>query len=106
MPRGKETIEIEEEENSELEFEVFKNRVTLTHNQLQELVYNDSISLIKAADYVSTILELIRSGIAKIKQEYYCHANVYLGEAERALEYGANCGRVIDRKLIICVLHN
>ena len=30
----------------------------------------------------------------------------YLAEAEKILEYGASCGRVIDRRLIICVLHN
>jgi hypothetical protein len=33
-------------------------------------------------------------------------ALVYLAEAERVLEYGASCGKTIDRNMIICTLHN
>ena len=29
-----------------------------------------------------------------------------MGEAEKVLEYVANCGKNIDRNLIVCVLHN
>jgi hypothetical protein len=31
---------------------------------------------------------------------------IYLAEAERLLEYGASCGKAIDRSLILCTLHN
>ena len=31
---------------------------------------------------------------------------MYLGEAERVLEFGASCGKTIDRNIIITTLHN
>ena len=41
-----------------------------------------------------------------ILDDYIQEALVYLSEAEKILEYGASCGKVIDRNLIITTLHN
>lgn len=41
-----------------------------------------------------------------ITQDFIEEALIYLAEAERLLEYGASCGKLIDRNLIITTLHN
>ena len=45
-------------------------------------------------------------GINYILNEEYKEALVYLQEAEKLLEYGASCGKTIDRQLIISTLQN
>jgi hypothetical protein len=39
-------------------------------------------------------------------QDFVEEPLVYLAEAERVLEYGASCGKTIDRNIIVCTLHN
>lgn len=41
-----------------------------------------------------------------INEDLIAEALVYLQEAERVLEYGASCGKTIDRNIIIATLHN
>ncbi len=41
-----------------------------------------------------------------ITEEFTEEAMVYLSEAERILEYGASCGKSIDRNIIVTTLHN
>jgi hypothetical protein len=45
-------------------------------------------------------------GISCIERHEYNKALVYLELAERVLEYCANCGKAIDRFLIISTLRN
>lgn len=47
-----------------------------------------------------------RKAVQEINYELYEEANVYLGEAEKNLEYAASCGLAIDRILIITTLKN
>ena len=55
---------------------------------------------------MNVIIDLNESAIGYINSQQHDEALVYLSEAERILEYGASCGKSIDRNLIICVLHN
>ena len=41
-----------------------------------------------------------------IANDYVQEALVYLAEAEKMLEYGASCGKIIDRNIIITILNN
>jgi hypothetical protein len=41
-----------------------------------------------------------------IHNQKYQEGLVYLEEAEKLLEFAANCGKTIDRTLIISTLHN
>ena len=38
--------------------------------------------------------------------DQYSSALLELAEAEKMLEYGASCGRIINQNLILSVLHN
>jgi hypothetical protein len=41
-----------------------------------------------------------------INEDLIQEALIFLAEAERILEYGASCGKSIDRNIIIATLHN
>jgi hypothetical protein len=56
--------------------------------------------------FTQRIKELNRKAVAEIANCSYDSAIVYLGEAERNLEYAANCGMSIDRILITTTLKN
>jgi hypothetical protein len=45
-------------------------------------------------------------GCRHIEREEFYEAIVFLNEAEVTLEYAANCGKTIERSLIITTLHN
>jgi hypothetical protein len=45
-------------------------------------------------------------GCRCIEREEFYEAIVFLNEAEVTLEYAANCGKTIERSLIITTLHN
>lgn len=52
------------------------------------------------------IRELNRKAILEINGESYEEALIYLGEAEKNLEYAASCGLSLDRVLITTTLKN
>ena len=52
------------------------------------------------------VCDLNQRGVSLIEEEKYDEAIVYLAEAEKALEYAANCGKTIDRILITTTLRN
>ena len=55
---------------------------------------------------MKVLKELNEEGIKCLAAEEYEESLVYFEEAERVLEYTASCGKVLDRNLIIAVLHN
>ncbi len=68
---------------------------------------------IYVAKFFNTINDTNNKAINKITSKLSKQALVYLGEAQRVLQvkyyfnqFGACCGKVIDRNLIICTLHN
>ena len=56
--------------------------------------------------FVNLIKKLNNEAKNKIDIEKPREGLVYLGEAEKILEYGASCGKNIDRNIIVCILHN
>lgn len=60
-----------------------------------------------SAELVSVRTKLLRKqGIDKIISQQYREALQLFEECEKILEYSANCGRSIDRELILSILHN
>ena len=56
--------------------------------------------------YMEKLISYNREAKKLINDELTQEALIYLTEAERILEYGANCGKSIDRNIIITTLHN
>ncbi|CAK85603.1 unnamed protein product (macronuclear) [Paramecium tetraurelia] len=56
--------------------------------------------------YMKQINQLNEQGVFKIKLQKYQEALLLLQQSEKMLEYAANCGKQIDRDLIIVILYN
>jgi hypothetical protein len=56
--------------------------------------------------YMEKLISYNREAKKLINEDLTQEALIYLTEAERILEYGANCGKSIDRNIIITTLHN
>lgn len=56
--------------------------------------------------YMAKLLNYNAEASKLIAADYIQEALVYLLEAEKMLEYGASCGKIIDRNIIITILHN
>ncbi|CAD8183154.1 unnamed protein product [Paramecium octaurelia] len=61
---------------------------------------------VKLEQYMNQINQLNEQGVFKIKIQKYQEALLLLQQSEKMLEYAANCGKQIDRDLIIVILYN
>ena len=82
-------------------------------NSLNTIIPNfNNLSMIKVTIFIntgkfmSTILKSLENALIKARRGEFESALIHLANSEKVLEYGANCGKIIDRKLIITVLHN
>lgn len=73
---------------------------------MMHIVQNDGKFTHYLDQFIEKLKELNDSGIACILKGCYLEGLIYLQEAEKMLEFAANCGKTIDRILIIFTLQN